>query len=723
MKYSRIASGLLVGAALAASLSADVASVLKGTGAYEINGAFCQYDFADASAAFDWAYHSYEDGNVYQLQGTEATAANVFGFVEAADVTTCDAQWYMAQIEDTDEDGMETFDWIMVSPDGSAVYKLTGVTADGLFAYSPKLALDATIDMDTHTMLFGETTELHIFHMNDHHSHVAEEEMELDFNGLEIDVNMGGLARAATKINELKSMYSNSLALHAGDAFQGTVYYALFKSEADAMMMNHIDFDAFTLGNHEFDDGDEELAYFLGNLNESISIVSSNVVAPEGNILYDMWTPYVVKEIDGESYGIIGLEVVEKTKESSNPSDEIEFLPEVETTQQYVDELEEMGIDKIILLSHNGLERDLDLVSQVHGVDVVIDGDSHSLMGDFSMVGLSSSYDYPEMRTDMNGKPVCIAQAWQYSYIIGNLDVVFSETGDVALCNGTPIMPLGDEFMEDLNDTAKATVTAVIDAHDNLEIIAQDEAALATLAPYTTQVDDFANEIIGEAGEVLAHNRFPNDGRDGYNLSLGSDIAPVVSKAFYDLSNRSDACIQNAGGVRISITEGNISVGTAYTLLPFANTLYEIDMYGFEIKQVLEDAVNFAVYGGSTGAFPYAYGLKYEVDATKADQNGSISNLQIKDRESGEWSAIDMNATYVIVTNNYIAGGKDGYTTFKTVVDERGGVDTYLDYALSFVTYVKNLTEAGEQVMKLPEEDHCIINYIDVDGNDTTPEQ
>ena len=68
---------------------------------------------------------------------------------------------------------------------------------------------------------------------------------------------------------------------------------------------------------------------------------------------------------------------------------------------------------------------------------------------------------------------------------------------------------------------------------------------------------------------------------------------------------------------------------------------------------------------------------------------------------------------YVVVTSNYMASGRDGYETFATVQASRGqGTDTYLDYAMSFVNYVKNLNTSGESLMKLPSADYCIKSYI-----------
>jgi len=551
-----------------------------------------------------------------------------------------------------------------------------------------------------------------IIHVNDHHSHLDEETLSLYYNGVKYKTTVGGFPRVASMIKSLQSTKTNPLTLHAGDALQGTLFYSLFKYEADAALMNTVSWDAFVLGNHEFDDGDENLANFLDALTTTEHVVAANVVAPKGNVLYDKWTPYIIKEIDGEKVGIIGIDVSQKTRDSSNPSDEITFLDEIETAQKYATELENKGVNKIILLSHNGYSRDLDLASKVSGIDVIIDGDSHSLLGDFSAVGLSASGDYPTQVTAKDGRPVCVAQAWQYSHVVGNLDVSFSADGNVTSCTGTPYLLIGDDF-SDANASFKAEIEGIIAANDNLIHVTPDSAALGVLNQYSQQVDSKKAEVIGEASEFLGHNRIPGDKKDGISdLPLGSDIAPIVAKSFYDLSNRADACIQNAGGVRVAVSEGNISVGTAYTLLPFANTLFEIDMKGSEIKAVLEDALsNYYDNGGSTGSFPYAYGLRFGVDMTKA-KGERILDLEVKDRAQGTWGAIKSDVMYVIVTNSYIAGGKDGYLTFKSVQDARGeGVDTYLDYALSFVRYVESKTAAGEKVSKLPSEDHCIKSY------------
>jgi 5'-nucleotidase len=557
--------------------------------------------------------------------------------------------------------------------------------------------------------------ELSVIHVNDEHSHVLADRMSLYFNGNKVKGNVGGFPRVATKIKALQAANENTLTLNAGDTFQGTMFYSLFKGDADAAMLNSIEWDAVELGNHEFDDGDEHLASYLDQLTTVQHFLGANVTPKQGNILDGKWSGTMVKEFsNGAKVGVVGVVISQKTKESSNPSDEIIFHDEVTTAQAKIDELKAQGINKILLLSHVGLGNDLQFATELSGVDVIIGGDSHSLMGDFSAVGLNSVRDnYPEQTKDKDGNPVCVAQAWQYNYVVGNLDVNFDNNGIVTSCKGTPTLLLSEDFKSDDNETLNTIIKNTIANNTNLEVVPEDSVVAATLKEYSDQVEAQEAKTIGTASEFLGHNRIPGDKKDGVSdLPLGSDIAPIVAKSFYDLSNRADACIQNAGGVRIAINEGNITMGIAYTLLPFANTLYEIEMYGSEIKQVLEDSLtNIYDNGGSTGSFPYAYGLRYDINS-KAQKDSRISNLEIKDRKTGQWSTIDNSKLYVIVTNSYIASGKDGYVTFQKVQNERGpGVDTYLDYALSFVRYVENKTANSQKVSKLPSSEHCIKSF------------
>jgi len=423
---------------------------------------------------------------------------------------------------------------------------------------------------------------------------------------------------------------------------------------------------------------------------------------------------------------MIGIDIANKTKNSSSPDATTEFLDETTTAQKYIDELKAKGVNKIVLLTHYQYENDKVLAANLSGVDVIVGGDSHSLLGsNLDNFGLNSVGEYPTVTADMDGNTVCIVQAWQYASVVGELDVMFDSKGNVESCSGTPHLLLGDSFKrkDDSGDRVElvgAERTAVIDAVSQapeLSIVTPDASASAVLSDYTDQVDLLTAATIGTATENLCFERIPGQGRSeicdvSETASNGSDISNIVAKAFREMSITSDISIQNGGGVRTDIGAGDITIGDAYLLLPFANTLVELDMTGQEIVDVLEEAVVYMLDpDGSTGAYPYASGLRWNLDLSQpAGQR--FSNVEVMLKSDTTWSAIDLTKTYKVVTNSFTAGGRDGYLTFGTVSEDGRALDTYLDYAQSFVDYV---TQVGT-VSKLPIDEYSTQSFINADG-------
>ena len=126
-------------------------------------------------------------------------------------------------------------------------------------------------------------------------------------------------------------------------------------------------------------------------------MLAANVVPQVGTPLAptavdDYIKPYVVKEVAGQKVGIVGIDIANKTQNSSSPLDTTQFLDETESAQEAINELEADGVNKIILLTHYQYENDLVLAGALSGVDVIIGGDSHSLLGDFDDFGLAEQY-------------------------------------------------------------------------------------------------------------------------------------------------------------------------------------------------------------------------------------------------------------------------------------------------------------------------------------------
>ncbi|OQY55360.1 MAG: NAD nucleotidase [Candidatus Parabeggiatoa sp. nov. 2] len=538
----------------------------------------------------------------------------------------------------------------------------------------------------------------HLIHINDHHSHLAEEDYDLIFDGVETRVKLGGFARVASKIKALRNRLANPLVLHGGDALQGTLYYTLFKGDADVKLMNTVGFDAFALGNHEFDDGNAVLANFLKQ--GKFQAIAANIDFSQSEVLKGLVEPYLIKEVGGEQVGLIGIDTL-KTLYSSSPGDDLSFSDEVETATKMVKELEGKGINKIILMTHYGYSQDLALAKQVAGVDVIVSADSHTLLGDLTDLGLNPKGPYPTLVTSPRGEPVCIAQAWQYSYAVGSLSVAFDEKGVVTECEGNPILLVGDSFQQRNADgnrapvdaETQAKIEAIIAKNPNIEIVEGDPVVAEQLAEYTVQVEEAQKTVIGQAADDLLHIYVPGS-YEGVTLPDGSQIAPVVAESFlWQLNSRNydaDLVILNAGGVRVAIYKGDITIETAYTVLPFSNTLYVLEMTGAEVKQVLEDALsNYLDKGGSYGSFPYPASIRYTIEATRPI-NQRVTLLDIRDK-NGKWSSIDPAKMYKVGTISFLASGQDGYTTFSQVLEQGKGINSYFEYAESFVNYVKEV--------------------------------
>ena len=564
------------------------------------------------------------------------------------------------------------------------------------------------------TLGIAQANQLTILHINDHHSHLrADGRMSLNIGGNNTRVRSGGFPAIVSTFDKLSEGKSNVLRLHAGDAITGDLYYTLFKGEADAALMNEVCFDAFALGNHEFDDGDAGLANFLDFLNSGdcqTPILAANVSPEVGvspltkNSATDYIQPFTVINKGGMKIGIIGIDIATKTKNSSSPDESTLFLDETETAQKYIDELAADGVNHIILLTHYQYQNDLKLAENLRGVDIIVGGDSHTLLGDFKDLGLNSKGPYPTMAKNADGEPVCVVQAWQYSQIVGELNVDFSNDGVVETCDGLPHMMLGDSFKRknadgdrvEIEGTERQAVLDAINADPKLHLVKGDTGAEALLAGFSSKVDELKAAKIGNISEDLCLERIPGQGKSklcdvSQTSAYGSDISNLVSHAFRDMARTSDIAIQNAGGVRIDVPAGDFTIGDAYKLLPFSNTLVELKMSGEEIKSVLEDALDYALNPeGSTGAYPYAAGVRWHVDVSK-DKGFRFTGLEFKGPKDGTWTELDMDRIYTVVTNNYISSGRDGYLTFGTISKEGRVTDTYLDYAQSFVDYVRKV--------------------------------
>lgn len=589
----------------------------------------------------------------------------------------------------------------------------TGTSAT---TFGPELALTRAMAV---TFLWRDTGSpvfsLNIFHINDHHSHLEADDIDVPVgdSGDEVEVELGGFARVGTAIDQLRAANQgeNNVTVHAGDAITGTLYYTLFEGEADAAVMNEVCFDIFALGNHEFDAGDAGLVTFLDFLGDDpcgTDVLAANVrPAPSsplspGPASEDYLMPYSVQEFNGEMVAFIGIDIVQKTQVSSQPDPETVFLDEVETAQTVIDSLTADGYDKIGLVTHYQYENDIALAAAVTGVDFIVGGDSHTPLGDLGGL-VQSDGPYPTVVSNAGGDTTCIVQAWEYSNVVGALEVDFDDEGKVVRCGGDAHLLIGGvtDFDADYDDqgtdppspVTQAAVDAAL-AEAGLTVFEPDAAIAAVIDGFSGEVDVLAQEVIGTVNEDLCLARFPYDGGrsgicDDADLPNGGEVQQLVTDAFLARAFNADVALQNSGGVRVDLPAGDLTIADAYELLPFANTLVELEMTGAEIVTALEQGLaNPLDNGGSSGAYPYGAGIRWDVDTDQVF-GSRFTNVEVRPKGETDWEAIEPGTTYNVVANSFMVGGGDGFQVLADVAADGRATDLLLDYAQSFIDYVE----------------------------------
>jgi 5'-nucleotidase len=322
-------------------------------------------------------------------------------------------------------------------------------------------------------------------------------------------------------------------------------------------------------------------------------------------------------------------------------------------------------------------------------VDVIVGGDSHTLLGPDAMktIGVGTPGGaYPTNTTDLDGKPVCIVQAWEYSQVVGELKVKFDKDGVVSQCEGTPHVLIGDDFKiagTAATEAQRTSIISSVNAAGFLRITAPSAQAAAVLKPFTEKVASFNVTKVAYAPQELCSRRVPGgEGSSDYSRSSaacntegsvslrGGDIQQLVAQSYLEVANEhyggADISLQSGGGVRIPLN-GEVTAANAIQVLPFGNMLFRLDVTGTEVKGMLEDGLE-AVYGagGSTGPYPYTGGMRFDVNA-KAAFGSRVTGIEVRDTTTGQWAALDQGKTYRLFVLSFNANGGDGYKTLASV--------------------------------------------------------
>jgi 5'-nucleotidase/UDP-sugar diphosphatase len=569
---------------------------------------------------------------------------------------------------------------------------------------------------------------LTLLHINDHHSHLEPQPRTLQLDAgtgapVAVAVDAAGFARVAAAFESLSQAAGPQvLKLHAGDALTGTLYFnrAGAAGAADAALMNTVCFDAFTLGNHEFDKGDAGLKGFLDLLRQG------PCKTPRAECQCALWCWLGAASLQGAGCGaaVRGAGAGRAAHRPGGPDGGAEnqgFLqPLIQTprsrtrpsrAQREIDRLHAQGVNKIVLMSHIGYGNDQRLAGWLRGVDVIVGGDSHTLLGPQQLQTLgvgSPAGPYPTRSKDRDGKTVCIVQAWEYAQVVGELRVQFDAQGEVLACEGRPHVLIGEHFTiagKTPSDEENKALRARVEASGVLHATAPQAAAAAMLQPYQERVARFNQTAVATAPAELCMRRVPGAeaaAGDHSQSSVacnaqprvnahGGDIQQLVAQAYLEVAQAryggADIALQSAGGVRGAL-QGQVTASDVMQVLPFGNMLHRLDVTGDEVHAMLEDGLE-AVYGpgGSTGPYPYTAGLRFDVDATAA-RGQRVSRIEVRDARTGQWAPLDRARTYRMFALSFNARGGDGYKTLAAVPAARR-LDVGVLDADVFLSYIE----------------------------------
>lgn len=429
----------------------------------------------------------------------------------------------------------------------------------------------------------------------------------------------GGMAELMTLLKQERAGAEHSLTTLGGDLLSPSVLSGLTEGRQMIELMNAIGLDVAGLGNHEFDFGDEVLKTRMAE-SDFVWLVS-NVVDSEGKPFAGA-SAWMIRQVGELKVGLFSL-LTEETSHLSSPGKDVSFLPVAETAEKMVAGLKEQGADFIIAITHLDLATDRRLAASVEGIDVILGGHDHDPM------------------TIYEGNTLILKAGYDAHYL-AVADIQISKTESD---RGTQVsMAPQWRYLSTAGVEPDAAVAAIVAKHEQ----ALDKAL-------GIEVGKTAVELDSQRASVRTKE-----------TTMGNLIADAIREAV-----RADVAIANGGGIRGDRTYAAGSVLTRkdiLTELPFGNVTVKLEMSGAALKEALENGVS--RIEDVAGRFPQVSGMSFVYDPA-AEAGKRIVEVQVGG------APLDPARAYSLATNDYVAGGGDGYEILKDarrLIDASGGV-------------------------------------------------
>lgn len=475
---------------------------------------------------------------------------------------------------------------------------------------------------------------------------------------------VGGDAREATVVQQIRAEVDNSLLVDAGGRFTGTLFHRVYAGQDNVQIMNALGYQAMTVGNPEFDNGDEILAQFIDGLD--FPVVAANIDASRSDALSGKFQPSVIRNVGGERIGIIGI-TTDETPRLSSPSRDIIFSSNYrQIVQTQADALEAIGVNKIILLSYLGYDLDVELAPQVSGIDLIVGGNTRTLL---SNTAPDAAGAYPTVLAGSDGAPVLVVQSGGGSRgelrYMGRIDLTFDADGVLTAWTG-------DTILLDSSITPDPDVAALIDDL-NQQVEVERRRVIRTLSGDSVMVAESHDVSDCRVKECALGNLVA----DALRWRSGAQVA-----------------LMNGGGMRGGLDAGILLRGSVLEFLPFTNRMTTFRLSGADLQLALENGVSHVNESSGTGRFPQVSGIRYTYDYSQPVFSRIVSVDILGD--DGEYTPLDPKATYTVATNDFARKGGDGYQVFS----DRGidPTDTLIFFDDLFIDYAREHSPLDPQL-------------------------
>lgn len=444
-----------------------------------------------------------------------------------------------------------------------------------------------------------DAEKLVLLHTNDTHSMIDPD----DTDGL------GGVLRRKVLIDSVRDAEENVLLIDAGDFVQGTLFFNLYRGEVEQKMMNELGYDIRILGNHEFDNGIDELADLLAD--SRAEMISTNYDLSE-SALGKKFRPFTIREIGDKQVGFIGINLQPEGMISEGNYDGVRYLDAIKAANAAAWWLKHIEkVDAVVAITHIGYDPTMPpgdklLAGTSEDIDVIIGGHSHDLIRPDADPSARLQPEVP----NADGRDITVAQLGKSGKYLGKIEI-------------------------DLDDLSTKYETIRVDSRLDSRI---DKKLDAIIEPYRRGVDSLMHVVVGKSAVEL-----PKGGNA--LLNFGADF---IFERGRKLADGVDLAIINKGGLRRDLPKGNITEGMIITLMPFYNYVNVLDIKGSDLLEAFDVM---AADGGN--------GVSGNVSVTYDPATGKCVEVLI------DGKPLDQDRIYRLATIDYLAKGGDYMSSLK----------------------------------------------------------